>query len=130
MNLFPVVYCKVRSDVTKRIVEAKDKEYTSDILWDIYSHGALRKSIDWAYQNEWRLLLPMGKNKADYNIKFYPITKVFLGNRMTMTKRKEIIDICKKRGISYVGVTRSQKTFEMQNCEVLCENCDRMARCQ
>ena len=112
--------------MTNRIVEAKDEMYTDSILWDIYFHGALRKSIDWAYQNEWRLLLPMGKNKTDYNIRFFPITKVYLGNRMSAVERRKIIDICKRRGIPYVGVKRNPKAFEMQDCELMCENCERL----
>lgn len=128
LNLFPMVYCKTRPDVTTRIVKAKDKMYTDDVLWDIYFHGALRKSIDWAYQNEWRLLLPFGKNKENYNVKFFPITKVFLGNRMDAQNRQEIIKICKSRGIPYVGVKRNPKIFEMQDCEVLCENCQNLAQ--
>lgn len=126
LNLFPVVYCKLRPDVTKRIVYAKDKEYTESILWDIYFNGALRKSIDWAYQNEWRLLLPLGKSD-EYSIKFFPISKVFLGNRMTATNRKIIIDICKMKGIPYVGVNRNPKMFEMQDGgSELCEYCERL----
>ena len=125
LNLFPMVYCKTRPNVTRKLVEAKDKMYTTDVLWDIYFHGALRKSIDWAYQNEWRLLLPKGEHKDNYNIEFFPITKVFLGNRMTTQNRKIIIEICKKRGIPYVGVIRSPNIFEMQECGMLCENCER-----
>ena len=69
-NLFPMVYCKTRPDITERIVRAKDKDLTEEDLWDIYFHGALRKSVDWAFQDEWRLLLPMRKEKSeDYNIK-------------------------------------------------------------
>lgn len=123
LQLFPMIYCKTRPDVTAKLVQAKDKEPTDELLWDIYFHGALRKSIDWAYQNEWRLLLPLGKNSSDYNVTFFPITKVFLGNRMTAQNRKVIIDICKRRSIPYVGVKRNPKLFEMQDCEVLCENC-------
>jgi len=123
-NLFPVVYCKVRPDMTKRLVNYKDKEPTVENLWDIYLHGALRKSIDWAYQNEWRLLLPLGRKKeTDYNTAFFPITKVYLGNRMDAEDRRTIISICKEKGIPYVGVKRSQEFFEMQDCEQLCENC-------
>lgn len=124
LNLFPVVYCKIRPDMTKRLVDYKDKEPTVANLWDIYLHGALRKSIDWAYQNEWRLLLPLGhKDDTNYNVKFFPITKVYLGNRMNPADRSEIIGICKEKGIPYVGVKRSQEFFEMQDCEQLCENC-------
>ncbi len=127
-NIFPVVYCKVRPDVTKRIVDAKDKIPTDNLLWDIYFHGVLRKSIDWAYQYEWRLLLPLGKNKNDYNIEFFPITKVFLGNRMSAQNRKAIIEICKKRGIPYVGVNRNPRFFEMQDCNGLCEKCEKLTQ--
>ncbi len=125
-NLFPMIYCKVRPDMTERLVKMQDKEPTMELVWDIYFHGALRKSIDWAYQNEWRLLIPMQcKNTEDYNIKFFPITKVFLGNTMPNEERKEIIEICKERNIPYIGVTRKAEVFEMQECSVLCEDCQK-----
>lgn len=125
-NLFPMIYCKVRPNMTSRLVAAKDKDITKEVLWDIYSHGALRKSIDWAFQNEWRLLLPLrSKNAADYNIKFFPITKVYLGNRMVAEEREKIIDICNKKNIPYVGVKRNPVIFEMQDCEIKCEDCPR-----
>ncbi|MDY4172526.1 MAG: DUF2971 domain-containing protein [Evtepia sp.] len=123
-NLFPMIYCKVRPNMTSRLVAAKDKNMTKEVLWDIYSHGALRKSIDWAFQNEWRLLLPLySDNVSDYNVKFFPITKVYLGNRMLPERRKEIIEICHKKGIPYVGVKRNPAVFEMQDCENKCEDC-------
>lgn len=125
-NLFPMIYCKVRPNMTERLVKLQDTEMTEEGLWDIYLHGALRKSIDWAYQNEWRLLLPMRcENIFDYNVKFFPITKVFLGNRMSIENRRKIIDICKKRNIPYIGVTRNPNIFEMQDCTIKCEDCIR-----
>lgn len=123
-NLFPMIYCKVRPNMTLRLVAAQDKNVTKEILWDIYSHGVLRKSIDWAFQNEWRLLLPLrSKNVADYNVKFFPITKVYLGNRMAVAEREKIIDICHNKNIPYVGVKRNPAVFEMQDCEIKCEDC-------
>ena len=123
-NLFPMIYCKVRPDMTERLVKMQDKEPTMELVWDIYFHGALRKSIDWAYQNEWRLLIPMrGKDTEDYNIEFFPITKVFLGNTMPNEERKKIIEICKEKNIPYIGVTRKSEVFEMQECSILCEDC-------
>lgn len=123
-NLFPMIYCKNRPDMTMRIVNWKDSVKSKDYLWDIYFHGVLRKSIDWAFQNEWRLIMPL-KEKSDdkYNINFFPITKVFLGNRMKKEKRKEIIDFCNSKHIPYVGVKRNSNTFEMQACEMKCEEC-------
>ena len=63
------------------------------------------------------------KNKNKLARKFFPITKVYLGNRMPADKRKEIITICKRKGIPYIGVTRSLELYEMQECKDLCENC-------
>lgn len=125
LNLFPMIYCKVRPNMTKRLAKFENKELTREILWDIYFHGALRKSIDWSFQNEWRLLLPMGRNleTKDYCVPFFPITKVFLGNRMPQAARKEIIEICRDRNIPYIGVTRSPHIFEMQECNIKCEKC-------
>lgn len=123
-NLFPMIYCKVRPNMTLRLVAAKDKDITKEVLWDIYFHGALRKSIDWAFQNEWRLLLPLrSNNMADYNVKFFPITKVYLGNRMAPKEREKIIDICHDKNIPYIGVRRNSAVFEMQDCEIKCEDC-------
>ena len=125
LNLFPMIYCKVRPNMTERLAKFENKELTKEILWDIYFHGALRKSIDWAFQNEWRLLLPMEQNLAvkDYCVPFFPITKVFLGNRMPQVARREIIDICHDRNIPYIGVTRNPNIFEMQECAIKCEDC-------
>lgn len=128
LNLFPMIYCKKREDITERIVRLQDRQWNEDDLWDIYLNGVLRKSFDWAFQNEWRLLMPMKhKDASDYNIQFFPITKVFLGNRMPKDKRREIIDICNKKSIPYIGVVRNPGIFEMQSCNVKCEECFRCA---
>lgn len=122
-NLFPMIYCKKRSNITSSLVAMQGKNISMDELWNIYFHGALRKSIDWVFQNEWRLLLPLGNHCKDYNVQFFPITKVFLGNHMPYNQRKQIIDICNRKGIPYIGVRKSQQKFEMQECEIKCENC-------
>ena len=123
-KLFPMIYCKTRPDISKRLVISKDKAYDKSFLWDIYSNGVLRKSIDWMFQNEWRLIRPLNKDRGDdYNVKFYPITKVFLGNRMSRERRSIVIDICNRKGIPYIGVKRNVFKYEMKPCNVLCENC-------
>lgn len=125
-NLFPVIYCKTRPDTTAKLVEFIDKNITEEALWDIYFNGILRKSIDWFFQNEWRLLLPFRRDNDNYNVKFFPITKVYLGNRMEAENRKKIIEICNQKNIPYVGIKRSSQYFEMQDCEMMCENCPQL----
>lgn len=119
-NLFPMIYCKVRPDMTKRLVNFEYTDLTIEGLWDIYFHGALRKSLDWAFQNEWRLILPLKSNiiRKDFCVKFFPITKVYLGNRMPVENRNEIIGICKERNIPYVGVARKSSVYEMKEYKI------------
>lgn len=118
-NLFPMVYCKTRPDITERIVRAKDKNFTEEDLWDIYFHGVLRKSIDWVFQDEWRLVWPFNES----NVKFFPITKVYLGNRMPASRRKEIIDFCNSKNIQYAGIKSNPNIFKMEECSIKCEDC-------
>lgn len=125
LNLFPMIYCKTRPNMTKQLSNFEDKDITEDMVWNIYFHGALRKSLDWAYQNEWRLLMPRGNQVDDFNKEFFPITKVFLGNKMDIKTRKEIIEICNSKNIPYIGVTRKLDTFEMEECKIKCEDCDK-----
>ncbi len=122
-NLFPVVYSKTRTEPKEQMMSFMDADLTKETLWNLYFHGTLRKSIDWAYQNEWRLLLPSKKNQKGFTVPFVPITKVFLGNRMVHSERSAIIDVCHQKNIPYTGVTRAIDRFEMQECTMLCEKC-------
>lgn len=122
-NIFPLIYCKNRTDISEELIKMKGKEITPTDMWNIYFNGVLRKNIDWVFQNEWRLLLPYSRENQDFNIKFYPITKVYLGNRMNSKNRKQIIEICNRKNIPYVGVRKNPSRFEMQDCEAKCENC-------
>lgn len=123
-NTRPVIYSKKRHPVTQALLDAYDRNWDIPAIRDLYLNGALRKSIDWAYQNEWRLILPPQEHgQRGFTQKFFPISKVYLGNRMSPERREKIIDICKRKGIPYIGVTRSADQFEMQECNILCENC-------
>ena len=126
-NLRPVIYCKKRSSATEAIQSSYSHNIDNKSLQDIYMNGVLRKSLDWAYQNEWRLMLPPEHHgQKGFTKQFFPITKVYLGNRMPANRRKEIIAICKRKGIPYAGVTRSTDFFEMEECKNVCETCPLM----
>ncbi len=119
LNLFPVIYHKNRSNITERIAKQEQKEITIEYLWDISFHGFLRKSIDWAYQNEWRLALPNNFYKNNnFNVKFFPITKIFLGNRMPKENQDEIIKICEEKNIEYSRIKMAQNIFEMEEYKI------------
>lgn len=127
-NLYPVVYTDSRKDLSQLSINWNASgKMTNDELWDFYKYCLLSKSLDWKYQQEWRLL-SCGDLITDnnYNCRFFKIKKVYLGNQMPPDKRKEIIKICKDKGIPYVGMTITPNKFEMKDCENLCENCPRL----
>ena len=51
-NIRPVIYSKRRRPITKAIMDAYDNNWNDQAIRDLYINGVLRKSIDWAYQNE------------------------------------------------------------------------------
>lgn len=125
-NLFPVVYTNKRIDLTQLCLNwSKDGTLSEKSLWDFYKFGLLSKSMDWKYQNEWRLISldNMLSENNDYNCSFFKINKVYLGNKMPNDERLNIIKICKERNIPYGGVIIAQDRYEMCPCNILCENC-------
>lgn len=129
LNLYPVIYSDARNCVLQKCMEEIDAKPNEEYLGAIYKYGILAKNKTlWKEQNEWRLISfdDMLADDHNYNCIFYPISKVYLGQKMQITQRKEIIDICKSKGIPYIGVIQSNEEYKMKDCNGLCENCNRM----
>lgn len=124
-NLFPVIYTDTRTDLTKLSLDWKSSGTLSESdIWDFYKYCLLSKSLDWKYQQEWRLISCDNLLTDDkYNCKFFKIKKVYLGNKMPIKDRMEVIEICRSNGTPYTGVTIAPHQFEMRDCGILCEDC-------
>lgn len=72
-------------------MDENDVALSKNGLWQYYFNGMLRKSFSWFDQMEWRLILPEIFIKENYLVKFYKITKVFLGINMPKTERKKLL---------------------------------------
>ena len=127
-NLFPVIYTDARTPLTELSLSWNSTgTLTNENLWDFYKYCLLSKSLDWKYQQEWRLIsCDTLITDENYNCKFFKIKRVYLGNKMSAKDRLEIIDICKSKGIPYTGVTIAPNQFSMRDCGILCEDCDRI----
>lgn len=125
-NLFPVIYSDARTAVLNKCLAVLDNEMDEEYLGSIYKFGVLAKSKSiWMGQDEWRLVSCDNMLADDYNCKFYPITKVYLGEKMPKDQRRAIIDICNRKGIPYVGVVRNNERYQMIECAKLCEECEK-----
>ena len=75
-NLMPVIYSDVRVSILDQcLCSLQPPGLTDTILWDIFKYGLLMKSMDWKYQNEWRLISCDNLLASDYNCKFFNIRK-------------------------------------------------------
>lgn len=125
-NLFPVIYSDVRTSVLAECLKYMEDKSDEQLVENIYKYGILTKSIDWKDQDEWRLVSPWNMLAKDNNCEFFPIQKVYLGNRMSQADRIKIIEICKRKGIEYAGIVHMQDRYELTSCANLCENCHMM----
>jgi hypothetical protein len=127
-SLFPVIYTDTRTDLTKLgLILQETGTFSADGFWELYKYGLLCKSLDWKYQNEWRLVSYDNRlTDNSYNCRFFKIKKVYLGNKMSPDDRIKIIQICKDKGIPYAGVTIASDRFMMNDCGILCENCEKI----
>lgn len=127
-NLFPVIYSEKRTSVLPYCVKAlENKDMTDEVLWGMYKYGLLTKSMDWQYQDEWRLVSydTMLAQDNEYNCRFFDIKKVYLGTKMDKAERLAIIDICKDK-IPYVGVLPDANKFQMVDCLGKCKECKKI----
>ena len=116
-HLFPVVYSDTRTDVLNKCLAVLQTKRDKEYLIAIYKYGVLAKSKSiWGQQDEWRLVSYNNMLADDYNCKFYPITKVYLGERMERNDRRLIVDICERKGIPYVRVVRDKEKYQMVEC--------------
>lgn len=125
-NILPVIYSNERKNVLNACLQYLENETISEeVVWDIYKYGLLTKSLDWRYQNEWRLIsLDSSITDSKYNCDFFPITKVYLGNRMEPNERTKLIKICQAQNIPYRGIVTKKDRYQMCDCPISCEKCD------
>lgn len=121
--LLPVIYSQKRNDALPMSFDS-NKVPSDEYLWQMFFNGFLRKSIHWQDQKEWRLIRYNGLIKEN-PVRFYNINKVYLGNKMSATTRKKIIEYCKSNGISYAGVVRDINSFNLIECKRDCYTCPR-----
>lgn len=98
-------------------------EYKKDKTFLITLAPLLTKSLDWSYEEEVRCIVksdnPKVINKNNmFLYEFFIIKSITLGCRIDLTKEKEIIDICKEKGISVYKMILSDKTFGLKRVKL------------
>lgn len=88
--LFPVIYSDELFDATKYVLRSMAGG-TFNNLYGVLA--ASRKSSDWSYEREWRLILPWGESYADSNFAMPRPSAIYLGSRMPVAHRQQLMEI-------------------------------------
>lgn len=123
-NLYPVIYTNNIKYVTYEVLKEYSGFRDDSTLWGMYRKGLLGKSIDWKYENEWRLTLPYSKTDEIFDETFFSINKIYLGSKMPEESKKEIIKLCKSKYIQWRCMKINPLKYSMKECEQSCENCN------
>jgi len=100
--LLPVIYSEQRPLLTKAVTNPKflvqymkTQKLPNEIIESIV-YGMLFKSIDWAYEREWRII---GLNIETPFMKLPPARKLFLGANIEDSAKERLIAIARKKHI-------------------------------
>jgi hypothetical protein len=112
--LYPIIYSEKPFDATPYI-----QRVGSDDVNNLYLNlGALTKSVDLAYEKEWRLLFSNGFVK-DASPFAMPIPKaVYLGSHISSENQATLKEICELKGISLLKMRHANSAFAMQALSV------------
>ena len=120
--LLPVIYSNHLGNLTQEFTH--NIENNKELHTAVYNKAFLRKSIDWKYEHEWRLILPTLVDECDKSIKCFPIKRVYLGSKMCDEQKIKIREICSKHNIEYVCMKLDSSKYEMTKCNNFCGRCE------
>lgn len=109
-SLAPIIYNKKRFDASayfSTVMQAllyEQSRVSMDLYYEdtlIVSKCLLTKSIDWEYENEWRLFTPHfnGEYRPYGNILCLKPVALYMGAKIAKENEKELYRICQEKGI-------------------------------
>lgn len=126
----PILYVN-HADFTEEINYLNDDNRNK---LKILQEPFLKKSRDWSYEDEWRILINvdrirMASKIIDYSkffdkrkdlcfIRFPKPTSVFLGLKISEKDEKEIINICQKREIKVYKMVKDESRYNLSYVEI------------
>ncbi|MBP9014788.1 MAG: DUF2971 domain-containing protein [Smithella sp.] len=109
--LYPVIYSDHLFDATKHILQSmKSRDFNN-----LYgAMAAIHKSPDWAYEKEWRFVLPMGESFQDENYPMPRPSALYLGARVQKEDKATLVDIARQKDIPVYEMALSPTEFKLE----------------
>jgi len=96
--LFPVHYSNIKVDFTNYVKILLEKPHV--LNQSFIRRALLTKSLDWEYENEWRIITPDKPEMLGVRCSCIPISCVYLGYMASQDTVVHIESICRPKGIS------------------------------
>lgn len=113
-TLFPVVYSDVFPNITERFF---DRGQGQVVDYRSMVPACSRKSTDWAYEKEWRLVLANGGTRDARMVRLTTPVRVYLGAQMDDSERTVVMSIARRRSIKVMQMEKARNQFLMVSRE-------------
>jgi hypothetical protein len=107
---FPVYYRRKLTDATRYLARQDPKDFNN--LFGGYV--CLLKSDEWAYEQEWRLVLPTGSTHANSEMTMPKPSAIIVGARVQADHKKWMQEFCYDTGVPMKCITHRHNEFRLE----------------
>lgn len=122
-HLYPVIYTTERFSLARQLAQLVETNACLDPNSLSAQHipvlAATRKSPDWAYEEEWRLIFTDGGRSSGMVIPMPRPAAIHLGCRLAEGDRSHLLEIAGHGGIPCCDVALADTRFELQTVPVV-----------
>ncbi len=116
-NLYPVIYSSKLYDLTRWASQLfsspRDQFNPCAVLL-----ATLSKYRDWRYEKEWRFVLTESRLTANRAMSVPKPARVFLGSRIEDPSRRELTELCNRRGLGVWQMEMAADGFRLKATQV------------
>ncbi len=109
--LYPVIYSKKLFDATKYLLSIIDYNELNPLFAIL---ATIHKSPEWAYEKEWRFVLPLGESNPDQNFEIHSPSGLYLGLRIETGYKERLVEVAKKKRIPVYQMIQENDRFELK----------------
>ena len=109
--LYPVIYSDQLFDATEYILQSMRYGDFNNLFGAM---AAIHKSPDWAYEKEWRFVIPMGDSCQGKNYAMPQPSALYLGARIQEDKKETLVEIARKKGVPVYEMDLSPTEFRLK----------------
>ena len=108
--LWPVVYKNNLIDISKMLLPSENKPQFNHFFGILAS---MHKALDWGYEKEWRLILPLGSEIPPFNRPVRTPKAIYLGSRISEDNKNDLIAIAREKKVTVYQMTLEHNMFKM-----------------